>query len=478
MKVILVNPPMDFEVALGKAKGIADYTVMMPMGISYIAATLLKNNIDVKIIDGYAERLSIEEMVEKITKTEPSVVGISCVTPVVPIVHTIARRIKEKDEGIKIVLGGPHPSCLTEEVLADKNIDLVVRGEGEFSLLKVIQGEFNQENLSQIKGISWRKNGQIVHNSDGEFIEELDSLPFPAHRLLPMHLYKAPPQWSIASPAFEVNASRGCPYLCGFCAVGLGRKMRLRSANNICDEIELLVRDYGCRQVVFVDSTFPISTRHADEICDEIIRRNLNKKIVWFTSTRVDIVTLDMLKKMYQAGCRLLTFGIESGNQRLLDNIKKGFTLKQIEKAVSVAKQAKIGITASYIFGLPGETYQTGLETIKFAKELDTLYAQFNLLVPYPGTDVYNYMLSRGNLNSQDWSRYISITSMTDVEPPFIPEGMTKEQLLFLQKSAYRQYYLRPKIVLRHLCRAIFNWDPNKYYQLVKVLLQTLTVKQ
>ena len=153
--------------------------------------------------------------------------------------------------------------------------------------------------------------------------------------------------------------------------------------------------------------------------------------------------------------------------------MEKGFTLEQVRRGVAMARAAGIEILASYILGLPGETYETGLKTIKFAKELDTLYAQFNLLVPYPATAVYDYAISRGLLKSRDWSRYISITSMTEIEAPFIPEGMTQEQLMSLQKRAYREFYFRPKMVLRHLRRMLSNWDSRKYYQLAKVLLQT-----
>ena len=313
MKTVLVNPPMDFAVALGKAQALADYTVMIPVGLAYIAALLEREGLPVAVVDGYAEKLSIAQLTQRVLASGPEVVGISCVTPVAPIVHALAASLKGENPGLKIVLGGPHPSCLAVETLADPNVDVVVRGEGEYAMLELLRSGFKAPQLANIRGISWRGPQGLVHNPDRGFIADLDSLPFPAYHLLPMRRYTAPPQWSLASPAYQVSASRGCPFSCGFCAVGLGRQMRLRGPASICDEIELLIRDYGCRQVVFVDSTFPINPEHADRICDEIIRRGLHKKVVWFTSTRANLVTPGMLRKMRQSGCGLMTFGVESG---------------------------------------------------------------------------------------------------------------------------------------------------------------------
>lgn len=473
MKVALLNPPMDFNTALGRARDIGKYTVMIPHGLASIAAILKDRGIECRIIDAYAENLTIGDIIRVITDYRADVVGISAVTPVMPVVHEIVKKIKEKDESLKIILGGPHPSILPEEVMSDPNVDFVVKGEGEYAFLNLLNAIDNNSDLKKVNGLSYRQGSNVVHNSPAEFIIDLDALPRPAYELLPMHLYTAPPQWSLASPSYQLIASRGCPYHCGFCYVGMGRKVRYKSAARVCDEIEYLIERHGCRQVVFVDTTFPFNLKHAEKICNEMIKRRLNKKIVWFTSTRVDIVNQKMLDLMHEAGCRLITFGIESGNQGILEAVEKGITLRQARDAVKMAKRAKIDVTASYVLGLPGETGQTILDTIRFAKELGTLYAQFNIIVPYPGTKVYKYAEENGLLRNRNWNNYVSLTALTDLEPPFIPPSLTKERMLALQKKAYNSFYFRPITIFRHVKKGIVNREFKKYFMLARVLFKT-----
>lgn len=473
MKIALINPPMDFDIALGKAKNIVRYTVMIPHGLASIGAVLQRDGIQCKIIDGYAENLAIQNIVDRVIEYFPSAVGISMVTPVADIVHRIAKAIKERNRSIKVILGGPHPSILPDEVMADNNIDFLVRGEGDYSFLRLIRSLDKGWDIHAVGGITFRENGKTVHNKTDGYIADLDELPPPAYELFPMHLYTAPPQWSIASPSYQLIASRGCPYNCAFCCVGMGRQVRFKSAKRVCDEIEYLIKNHKCRQIVFVDTTFPFNLKHAESICSEIIVRGLDKKIVWFTSTRVDIVSQKMLNMMHKAGCRLLTFGVESGNQQILDSVGKNITLAQVADAVKMAHKAGIDVTASYIIGLPGETHQTVIDTIEFAKKLDTLYAQFNIIVPYPGTRIYDYAEKNGLLRNRKWSNYVSLTSMTDLEPPFIAPGLTKEELLALQRKAYNNYYFRPRLIMKHLKRMIFNFDLKKYLSLARVLADT-----
>ncbi len=473
MKVALLNPPMDFDAAFGKAKDIGKYTVMIPHGLASMAAVLKRRGIECVIIDAYAEGLTIDDIVKRLADYRPEVIGITAVTPAAPLVYAMAGKIKDSIRGVSIVLGGAHPTTLPDEVLSESAVDFVVRGEGEHVFLKLLDHIAAGRDPEGINGVSYRNKSGIVHNKPAEFIDDLDALPRPAYELLPMHLYTTPPQWSLASPSFQLIASRGCPYSCGFCSVGMGRKVRYKSAARVCDEIEYLIEKHGCKQIVFVDTTFPFNFKHAEDACNEMIKRGLNKKIVWFTSTRVDIVNQKMLDIMYKAGCRLVTFGIESGSQEILNSIKKGITLKQAKDAVSMARKARIDVTASYVLGLPGETEETLLNTIRFAKELNTLYAQFNIIVPYPGTDVYKYAQENGLLRNRDWNNYVSLASMTELDPPFIAPGMTKEKLLLLQKKAYGSFYLRPALVLRHIKKAIVNHEIKKYFMLARVLFKT-----
>lgn len=473
LRVAMLNPPMDFDTALGKATDIGKFTVMIPQGLASMASLLRENGMACSIIDAYAEGLNIEQMIARISEHRADILGISAVTPVMPVALAIAVQVKKRLPAVRIVMGGPHPSILPDEALADGSVEAVVRGEGELTLLAICRAIEEKRGYGGIKGVSYRENGRITHNEPAGYINDLDELPRPAYDLLPMHLYTSPPQWSVASPSFQLSASRGCPFNCGFCCVGMGRKVRCKSARNVCDEIEYLVDNHNCRQIVFVDTTFPFNERHSEEVCGEMIRRGLNKKIVWFTSTRVDIVNPRILGLMRKAGCRLITYGVESGDQRILDSVRKGISLAQVSSAVDMANKAGIDITASYILGLPGESADTIRKTIAFAKRLNTLYAQFNVIVPYPGTQVYDYAEKNGLLRNKDWNNYVSLTSLTELDPPFIAEGMTKEGLLGLQKKAYNSFYLRPAMVARHLGRAIFNMEFRKYLTLARVMMET-----
>ena len=474
MKVALINPPIKLDVALGMARNISKYTTMIPHGLASIAAVLRDNDIECIVIDAYAENLSLENIVQRVLKNNADIVGISAVTPVIPIANAIAKKIKEKKSNISIIMGGPHPSIMPGETLLDPNIDFVVRGEGEITFLKLVQILRNRGDVTDLQGLSYRKNGEAMHNDPAEFIQDLDTLPRPAYDILPMHLYTSPPQWSIDSPAYQLIATRGCPFRCGFCYVGMGKKVRYKSARVVCDEIEYLIDKYNCKQIVFVDTVFPFNFKHSKEVCNEMILRKINKKITWFTSTRADIVTQEMLDLMYEAGCRLITLGVESGNQNILNSINKGISLEQVRNAVRMAKKAKIDVTASYIMGLPGENSQTILNTIEFAKSLGTLYAQFNIIVPYPGTEVYKYAEKNGLVRNRNWSNYLSLAAFDELELPFITPDLTKKDLIYLQKKAYNNFYLRPATVMRHLKKLIINMEFKKYLTLAKIMLKTM----
>lgn len=474
MKVVLINPPMDFYVGLGKAKDIGRHTVMIPHGLASIGAVLLKNNVECRIIDAYAEDLTVGDVADRVAAYSPSAVGISTVTPVAEMAHSLAKAIKSRDRSIKIILGGPHPSILPDDVMADSNIDFIVRGEGDNSFLNLVRCLETGKGFDAVDGITFRRDGKVLHNKEAGYIADLDSLPSPAYELLPMHLYTVPPQWSIATPSYQMIASRGCPYNCSFCCTGMGKQIRFKSARRVCDEIEHLIKDYKCRQIVFVDTTFPSSSRHAESVCNEMIARGLHKKIVWFTSTRVDIVDQKMLDLMRKAGCRLVTFGVESGNQCILDSVGKRVTLAQVADAVKMTHRAGIDVTAAYILGLPGETYETMVETIEFSKKLNTLYAQFNIIVPYPGTAIFDYAEKNGLLRNKKWSNYVSMSSMDDLEPPFITPGLTREGLLAMQRRAYNNFYLSPGVMMSHLKKMVVNLEFKKYLSMSRVIFDML----
>ena len=350
MKISLINPPVDFSISLGKIKKIAATTKMLPLGLGYIAGVAKKHGFDIEIIDSYAENLNIEQTVERCLNNNSRVVGISTVTPTVPTMLAIAKGIKERSSGRVplIVSGGAHAHIMPRQILETGLVDVAVRGEGELTFLELIKNvEKNNQDFSAIQGISYRKGSEIFHNPDRQYIEDLDSLPYPAYELLKMNLYSAPLHWLVAEPAYQMMISRGCPFNCIFCGIkALGRPVRARSVKNALDEIEFLHKNYGAKEIMLVDPAFPLSKKLGVEFCHEYIRRGLHKKVLWVTETRVDAVDEELLKLMYKAGCRLVEFGQKPDRKDIKADQKYFFAAGR--NAVKWSKKAGLEVFVYY----------------------------------------------------------------------------------------------------------------------------------
>jgi len=480
MKVLLINPPADLKKTLGTFDKVAQ-SATPPISLGYLAAVLLEEGIDVKVVDAYAERIGLEEVLEKVRAYMPDFIGISCLTSNAYICHRIAKKIKDFNKEIKIIFGGVHAALMPNEVMNNESIDVVIRGEGEYSFLETVKAFAENRELSSVKGITYRKNSEVISNPDMEYIEDLDDLPFPAWELFNLDLYRPVPHWVLVSsklPVFPFLTSRACPYNCTFCSLKImGKKRRVRSVKNTVDELEYLANKFNAKQIIFWDAIFPLVKSRGMEICDEIIKRGLHKRIKWMCETRVNVVDLELLKKMKEAGCRRVFYGIESGVQELLNNIRKGFTLDQVRKAIKLTKKAKIEITACFMLGLPGETKELSQQTIDFAKELNTDYAKFNMTIPYPGTELYDQAVKEGTLKSTDWDSFNSLSALTTFNPVYVPKGMTKEELVEVTKSAFRQYYLRPSMVVKHIKNIRSFEDLERYFEIFKVIMGSKVLK-
>lgn len=422
MQITLINPPVDFNKTLGKAKAIAKYTAMPPLGLAYIASFLLSKRIEVNIIDAYAEGLSIKEIINKIPPK--STIGISVVTPTVPMAIKISQKAKEKK--CKVIVGGPH-ICVRPN---DVPCDYAIQGEGEIKLYEYLTGK------------------KVTNNG---------TMPFPAYHLLPIEKYKAPPHWAIKNPVYFIFATRGCPFHCSFCAAELiNNKRHLRDTDDVIAEIIYAMSEYGAKQIMFQDTCFPLEKQYSHELMSKI-----PKGVIWTTSTRVDVVDKETLELMYRSGCRIVNFGIESGNQKILDEVGKGFTLENVKKTMEIASRIGIKCFGSFILGLPNDTYQSCRETIDFAKSLPLHFAQFYMCVPYPGSRIF-----QGNTN---WEQYSTMKSMTGDDPVYVPDNMTKEELVLLQKQAYKEFYSQPQLLWRHL-KSMHLTDIPRYVEIGRIL--------
>ena len=438
MNATLINPPAP-HVELSSVLGIT----VPPLGLAYLAAVLEGDGHSVKIIDAQALGIRLPQIKHEIKKYQPDIVGVTSTTPTIREALTTIETVKEACPDAITVMGGPHVTFLPAETLRGcPQLDVVCVGEGERTMLELARAIERKADLNSVKGIAYRSGDHIVETPPRPLVDDLDSLPFPARRLLPMNKYAILGKTSIIG---HIMTSRGCPFNCTFCASSLlfGKRFRGRSPKHVVDEIEQIVSEYNPASIEFSDDEFTLDRRRVEGICDEIRRRGLD--ILWACSSRVDTVSRELLRKMKAAGCFLIYYGVESGCQRILNLMRKGIRIGQVIDAIRWTKEVGIETLASYILGFPGETKEDIKKTITFAKRLSTDYAQFSLATPYPGTELYHSAEEKGLLLIEDWSQY------TAGKPITLNNECSKEDLRRLLRKAYGSFYLSPTVLLRHL---------------------------
>lgn len=474
MKVLLLIPPTDLTKSYGDLKKFSN--PQPAIGFAYIAAVLRENGYGVKVVDAYVNEYQLAEILDIISQYSPDVIGISVLTPSAEIVYEIARNIRTEYPQIKLVMGNMHASLFADEILSNNYADFIVHREGELTMLALIRTLEKGENIEGVGGISFKKNGVTVENTLNSHIENLDDLPLPAWDLFPLDKYSTDPRTELIKGFVEMQilATRGCPNQCTFCSSrterSLGSKYRKRDPKLVVDEMVYMHERYGSKVFSFMDLAFPMVRKHAVDLCNELIKRGLNKKFKWITECRVKPLDEELLCLLKEAGCERLCFGIESGNNNTLKLLKKNFTTDDVRKAVKMAHNAGIEIDGMFMIGLPEETEEMIKETIDFAIELNVRYAIFNLFVPYPGCELWDTLTSQNKITFKSWSEFTSYPTYSGGEPVYVPDGLTHEQMMNLQKYAMRRFYLRPRFVYNELKRLKFS-KIKEYYQGLKVIL-------
>lgn len=366
-----------------------------PLGLGYIAAHLKKYNLTVELVD--CTFLSQKEALERIRRSDPKIIGISTMFSMKSKALEFAKALRNNCE--LLVAGGPlptsNPECFQSE------FDVVVLGEGEETMLELVQKAEKGEDFAKVKGIQYRtKNtGKVKRTPPREFIKNLDSIPFPARDLFDNEAYQRHYKQNFGYTTTSVMTSRGCPFTCDFCSRPVfGNRFRTRSAENIVDEVEK-VQELGYDRIWFADDCFTLNRKRLIDICDEITRRGIG--ISWECLSRVDTIDSETATKMREAGCIRLYFGIESGNDQVLRLMQKQITTNQARRAVITAKHSGIQVGAFFIIGYPNETDQTILDTVKFASSLPLDYLSFTMPYPIPGTPLYERVKDKMTVN--DW---------------------------------------------------------------------------
>jgi radical SAM superfamily enzyme YgiQ (UPF0313 family) len=387
-KVLLVFPPYTRQ-------ALSDY---QPIGISCIASAILNkcSQLDVKLLDYTVEKFSPGLYRKELQDFRPEIVGISVLTLNYPSGRLLAQLTRDFNPTILIIMGGVHATMKPEKCL--NYCDIVVRGEGEETFYEIVQGN----EWKGIKGISYWKDGEIVHNEKRERIENLDELPLPAHHLFKMKKYRAFPAWGIMG-------SRGCPYNCIFCASPQmwGRIIRFRSPLSIVDEIEYLHQEFGIQHITFFDDTINIPQQRAIEICNETIKRKLHKKMSFECQLRANkqLISVELFKKLKEANFVTIGIGIESGSERILQSMKKSLTLDEAREAIKMARRVGIKeVKGFFMVGNWDETIRDIFRTWRFILSNNTQPA-FSICTPFPGTSFYYLLKDQGYMvNDPDWT--------------------------------------------------------------------------
>jgi len=460
MKILLVNPPGSLEERYGsemKKFG----AVSEPMGLAYIASFLEKKKYFVKILDAAVLGMGLKDVEQFLKKDYFDIIGVTMLTPSYSAVLNTLRMIKKVSPGTVTVCGGPHPTAFPGETLEEiKELDVVCIGEGENTMYEIVRSLEDNKDFAKIKGIAFRQDNRIVINAPRPYENNLDNFPIPARHLLPVDKYSlTASRTSGGRYCPTIIVARGCPFKCAFCYRIFGSTFRHHSIERIIEELKLLINQYQASQVNLEADTISIDKKFLISLCDAIISSGINVKIKWTCESRVSTIDEDVLKKMKEAGCWQISYGVESGVQRLLDIIHKGVSLEQIERIFKLTKKHKISIRSFFMLGLPTETREESYQTIEFAKKLDADWAQFTLTIPYPGTHLYSLVKDSEDLKSKNWDEYNTWGGWKEGRLPYVTKGRTEEELKKFQKIAFYRFYMRPKIFFRFLRKSLSSFS-------------------
>jgi anaerobic magnesium-protoporphyrin IX monomethyl ester cyclase len=458
MKITLVNPPYP--------PSVHSHPPFIPLGLAYLGAVAEKAGHQVTVIDCQAEKLTYETFRTRIAKTPSDIIGATATTLLYKSAMKLITTAKEVQPQAVTMLGGSHGTFWDENALKEyPALDIVVRREGEETLLDLAEKIESQKTLSSVLGITYRDYDKIVRNQDRPFIADLDSLPFPAHHLLPLENLK-----HNGKILFPLVSSRGCVFWCDFCSTVrmFGRGYRMRSAKNVVDEMQYVHDKYGVDQVTFYDDAFSVDRNRVLQICEEL--RNRKLKMIWDCGTRVDMVDRELMKTMKDAGCIAVWLGVESGSETMLGAMNKNIKLEQTRKAYKTAHQIGLMTIANVVLGFPGETEQTAKETIRFVSQLNPEDVGFYVATPYPGTPMYEQVIKNGWLRVTDFDRYDT------AGPTFETPQLSMQKLSELRSKAYQQFYLRPGYVL-HMMRVGGTYGKSAVKTSGAYLLRALHLK-
>ncbi|RLC82083.1 MAG: hypothetical protein DRJ03_10660 [Chloroflexi bacterium] len=470
MKVLIINPPWP-----GKGYGTrsqnriikrrGDKYLQYPIFLGYSAAQLWRAGHKVFYIDSVMNDLSPDETWAHVDHLRPDAIFMETTTPSIKFDYQNITIMKERSGGALVLSGGPHVTVFSAEALQECDaLDIVIKQEFDIRIAQVLD---NLDNLTNIPGITFRQNGQIVDTGTAVLCEDLDSLPFPDRDTIPFERYHE--AWYSRLPFINIMTSRGCPYRCTFCLwpnAMYGHKQRFRSVNNVIDELKYEIERRGIREINIDDGTFTTNKARVIEFCQKLRSNQIN--LLWTCNGRVDNVDKEMLLEMKASGCKMIRYGVESGSPEVLKRIRKGYTLDQVQHSFKLTQEVGIIALGGFMFGFPYDTRKTVEQTLQLAKDLNPDMAQFSICMPYPGTTMYTEALEAGKIVAKEWCEY----DMTH-GPVVEMKGIAREELRHILSRAYREFHFRLAYFWRTL-RNIHNLD--EFRRVMRSVLSLLSV--
>lgn len=455
MKVLFLNPPFlkKFSRPQRSPAVTKSGTLYFPMWLAYSAGVLMENGFDVDFIDAPADGIAMDEIEERVKGFNPVLIVMDTSTPSIANDVAIAGRLRGICQDSFITLVGTHVSALPEDVLKmSRSIGAVARHEYDYTILDIARAIEKGKSPDSVLGISFRRGDDIVHNPNRPYIENLDEIPFVSKvykKFLKIENYFNP---NALYPMVTITTSRGCPFPCTFCVYPqtlMGRGFRLRSVENVVDEMKYIVENFPeAKAIFFEDDTITVNKKRCKELSELIIKKGIN--ISWTANSRIglDYETMYLMRK---AGCRSLCVGFESGSQKILDNMKKKTKLSEMKEFMENARKAGMLIHGCFMAGLPGETKETLRETLELAKSLSPDTVQFYPVMVYPGTEAYAWYKERGLINTSDFNKWITPEGLHNTV--ISTERLSSEDLVRFCDNARREFYLRPRYILYKLAQ-------------------------
>ena len=439
MKVLLVKPP-----------SMSDH-IQPPVGLAYLAGAIQHEH-SAAILDMLKTRMTDEEFCGYVQSGQFDVVGFQCYTQELQSVAKLAALVKSVSKDIVTIAGGPHPTLLPKETMEylSTTLDFLLRGEGDITFPLFLQClKQNLKNIETVSGLIWKQADKVIENAPHEFVKDLNALPLPAWELIQPQTYPPAQHGAFFKkfPIAPIVTTRGCPYACKFCSAPVlsGRNVRFHDPEKILNEIRLLHSQYGIREIHIIDDNFTINRSHANAVLTKIIEAKLDISIAFPNGIRVETVDKELLDLMKRAGAYLISLGIESGSDRILQLMNKKLKVAATEEKVNLIHKAGLDVAGFFVIGFPGDTKEDIEKTIKFSLKLPLIRANYFDFLPLPGTPIYYELEQKGELAKIDWKQFHFMTA------PYAPAGMTREQLRSYQRKAFLRFYLRPRILIRNI---------------------------